>query len=349
MCDELDGVLQARASLDVVLESYLRLPLEKARDLATPRGFDQAVARLAAELRGTTAKTETDAFRHAIAALDVDWARTTRDQRAALIRRAMEQAGATLQRTIPAVEARLGSAARQVLRAVRSGARASGLTVAADFNALDRRMIDYLRTSETGFVRDSYGRRVRELSERTRAVVADGLERGLGRADIAGALEQAASSALRRPSSFYWETVAGAFTARGRSYGQLSSFAEAGIERYRLEAVLDEHTTPTCRFLHGREFTVRSALASFRAAEERPDDLKDISPWVRERIDSEWGRRVLYVRRGEERIALADELRSGVGRRDDVGEFRARGDLAANGVLFPPFHGLCRTTLIAVP
>ena len=72
MCDELDGVLQARASLDVVLESYLRLPQAKALDLATPRGFDQAVARLAAELRGTTAKTETDAVRQAIAALDVD-------------------------------------------------------------------------------------------------------------------------------------------------------------------------------------------------------------------------------------------------------------------------------------
>jgi len=344
MCEQhLTQVAEARAALDVVLGGYLHLPIAKALDLSNAKGFAQAVARLAAKLRASTAKTENEAFRQAVAALDVDWARTSREQRAGLIRQAMQQAGAALQAGLGPVQADLGPAAREVLRAARQGARAQGLTVSADFNALDRRMIDYLRTSETAFVRDAYGRRLQSLSARARNVVADGLEQGLGRSDIAAALEQAAAGALKGPSRFYWETIAGSFTGRGRSYGQLSAFTEAGITRYRIEAVLDEQTTPTCRFLHGREFTVQSALASFRAAEERPEDLKEISPWVRERIDAETGRRLLYVKRGGERVTIAEELRSGVGRRDDGGEFRTRADPAASGTLFPPYHGLCRS------
>jgi len=349
MCEQhLLQVTHARESLDVVLGGYLRLPLVKALDLSTSEGFDTAVARLASTLRSTTAKAEDQAFRTAVAALDVDWTRTSAAQRAALIRQAMRDAGAVLRSAAPAVEAKLSTAAKAVLRSTRQGARTRGLTVSADFNAVDRRMIDYLRSSETAFVRDAYGRRLQALSERARTVVADGLEQGLGRSDLAAALEQAAGNALKAPSRFYWETIAGSFTGRGRSYGQLSAFAEAGIARYRVEAVLDENTTRTCRFLHGREFAVQSALAGFREAEDSPEDLKEISPWVREQLDPQTGRRLLYVRRGGERVALAEELRTGVGRRDDVGEFRARGDLAASGVLFPPFHGLCRTTLVAV-
>lgn len=347
MCEQhLMRVSQARECLDTVLEGYLRLPVTKAFDLSTPKGFDAAVARLAATLRSATAKTEGQALRAAIAALDVDWPRTSAAQRAALIRTAMGDAGSLLRAGVPAVEAKLGGAAREVLRATRQGARAQGLTVSADFNALDRRMLDYLRTSETGFVRDEYGRRLRSLSERARAVVADGIEQGLGRSDIAAALEQAAGRALKNPSRFYWETIAGSFTGRGRSYGQLSSFAEAGIERYRIEAVLDENTTPTCRFLHGRVFTVQSGLTSFRDAEDRPDDLKQIAPWVRERIDPGTGRRLLYVQRGSEHVSLAEELRSGLGRRDDAGEFRSLRDPAALRIISPPFHGLCRSTTV---
>jgi len=349
MCEQhLVQVHRARECLDVVLEGYLRLPVAKALDLSTPKGFDAAVAKLAATLRSATAKSEGDAVRAAIASLDVDWPRTSAAQRAALIRSAMGDAASALRASLPTVESRLSGAASEVLRAARQGARVQGLTVAADFNALDRRMLEYLRASETAFVRDEYGRRLRDLSQQARTVVADGLAQGLGRSDIAGALEQAAGATLKARSRFYWETIAGSFTGRGRSYGQLSAFAEAGIERYRIEAVLDENTTPTCRFLHGHVFTVQSALTSFRDAEATPEDLKEISPWVRERIDAATGRRLLYVRRGGEQVTIAEELRSGLGRRDDTGDFQTRTDPAASRTLFPPYHGLCRSSCLPI-
>jgi hypothetical protein len=341
---------EAARAADTLLRDYLGVRTEKALDLSTSRGFDRAVAQLARKLREVTAESDGAAVREALAELDLDWGSVTPEERARAVREALARAGRALRPGPRAVAAELGPAARAVVAAARKGARQRHrLSIAVDFNAVDDRVIAHLRTSEAHFVRDAYGRRLERFSQVARATVADGLERGLGRADIAASLEQAAADTLTGRSRFYWETVAGAFTGRGRSYGLLSAFAEAGLERYRIEAVLDEHTTPTCRFLHGKEFTVRAGLDAFAQAEAEPERLKELSPWVREQRDSETGRRVLYVKRGEQRVTLSEELRTGVGRRHDRGEFQSRvrdAELASMGLGFPPYHGLCRSTCV---
>ena len=73
-------------------------------------------------------------------------------------------------------------------------------------------------------------------------MVADGLEAGLGRQDIAQDLARAATSTLAGRGKPYWEVVAGSFIGQGRSFGNLSAFAEAGLDRYVFEAVLDERS-----------------------------------------------------------------------------------------------------------
>jgi SPP1 gp7 family putative phage head morphogenesis protein len=219
--------------------------------------------------------------------------------------------------------------------------------------------VDWARTtaahvvaSQGNFVRDEYGRRLGSLSEKARAIVASGLEQGLGRADIAGELERAARGALVERSPFYWELVASSFIGQGRSFAQMSSYAEAGIQRYRIEAVLDERTTHICRYLHGKSFEVADALRRFERVEtmEQPEDIKRELPWVREGRDAETGRTRLYVDGGAGRRMIAEVSRSGTGIRDDPGEFRPlasdRG-LADVGVGFPPFHALCRSTCLA--
>ena len=58
-----------------------------------------------------------------------------------------------------------------------------------------------------------------------------------------------------------------------------------------------------------------------------------------------------YANSASGRTAIAEVLRSGVGTRDDVGEFRAMASHATPreiGVGFPPFHGLCWGTTVAV-
>ncbi len=152
--------------------------------------------------------------------------------------------------------------------------------------------------------------------------------------------------ALIDRAAFYWEVVASAFVGQGRSFAQVSSYAEAGVQRYRIEAVLDERTTHICRFLHGKTFAVADALRKFEQVErlEQPEDIKRLLPWVRERLD---GERLTLHGAG---VPVADVARSALGRRDDVGEFRpyvAEERLGDAGLGFPPFHGLCRSSTLA--
>ncbi|RMG47970.1 MAG: head morphogenesis protein, partial [Acidobacteria bacterium] len=259
--EDLALVAGAREAAEEILERYLRVRLRKAMNLGSARGFDRAVARLAALLRARASESDDAAVRAAVAVLDVDWRGTTPSQRRSLVARALEAAGRKTAAVPRKVQAVFGDAAAEVVRATRESVRrGQGLAIAADFNALDKRIVRHLATSQTHYVRDEYGRRHAAFGERARRIVAEGLEAGLGREDIARDLEAAARQVIAGRGSFYWEVVAGAFVSRGRSFAQLSSYAEAGIDRYVIEAVLDERTTEICRFLHGKTFSVSRGL-----------------------------------------------------------------------------------------
>lgn len=351
--DRLHLLSSAREVADELLERWLYVPLHKAMELGSPEGLDRAVAQMAARLRSEVSGADDAAVRAAVAVLDVDWGSTTASQRRALVARALEAAGRRVVAVPATVEAVLGEASSDVVAAAQGASRrGQRLAIGADFNALDRRIIDYLGSSQSTFVRDEYGRRAGAFSAQARRVVADGLEAGLGRQDIARDLALAARTTLAGRGSFYWEVVASSFISQGRSFGQLSAYAEAGIDRYLFEAVLDEHTTETCRFLHGKTFSVSRGLQLFERVEAEPDRVKDILPWVRETNDVETGRKSLYVEQGGKRTAIAEVARSAAGTRDDRGEF-SRGlsdrELSDLGVSFPPLHGLCRSTTLSIP
>jgi len=345
MCGDLDVVGAGRRAVEHVLASF-GVPVVKAMNLATPAGFDQAVARLASLLRGRAEAREVEAVRAAVAELDVNWRATTANERRRLIAAAMEAAGRRTALVPQQIRAPLGEAANHVVATTRSHARrAQRLAIGAEFSALDRRLIDHVVRSHGNFVRDAYGRRLDGFGQRVRQVVADGLAAGLGRDDIAADLARAARAELVEREPYYWETVASSFIGRGRSFAQLSSYAEAGIERYQIVAVLDSATTTICRFLHGKTFSVGTGLDLFGELERaKPEAVKQRTPWVRERKSGD--RHVLYVDHATGRRNIATVLRSGVGVNDDTGAFRALADdaaLADLGLSFPPYHGHCRT------
>ncbi len=133
----------------------------------------------------------------------------------------------------------------------------------------------------------------------------------------------------------------------------MSSIAEAGIQKYIIEAVLDERTTNICRYLHGKVFSVGDSLKRFEKIESmsRPQDIKHEQPWVLEVQDVESGNTVMYVNKESGRVKIGQVQRSGFGNKDDVGEFsgmlgnQALSDL---GLSMPPYHGLCRSYLISL-
>jgi len=343
----------AGKSVDVLLGEFLGLRLKKAVDLDDPGGFDRAVATLAAELRSKTKTDDAAAVRSAIKILDVDWKDTTAPKRRDLISRAMDAAARATRNVPKQISTTFGPAADEIVQATRDHSRqVQNLNIAADFNALDRRIVSHLKKTQAVFVRDEYGRRLDQFGTEARRIVAEGLEAGLGRDDIAGDLRRAAKAAFVEKSPFYWEVVAGAFISNGRSFAQMSSYAEAGIERYIIEAVLDERTTEICRFLHGKTFSVKDALGRFDRIEamESPEDIKQVQPWVREALDPDTGRKALFVDRGDDRIPITEVTRSAFGTRDDRGEFRgslSEREMMDLGISFPPYHGLCRTTTVA--
>lgn len=346
-------VSAAALFLDSVLEDCLALPVAKAIDLGTARGFDRAVVLLGAKLRTSAAKSDAAAVRESLSVLDVDWHATTPEQRRTLIVRAMAAAGRAVGPVSRVIEAPFSDAAHAVISATRTHSRQrQGLAIGADFNALDERIIHHVVRSQGNFVRDEYGRRVDGFGERARAIVATGLERGLGRDDIAEDLNTAANAIFLERSPSYWDVVASAFIGQGRSFAQMSSYAEAGVQRYVIEATLDEVTTPCCRYLHGKSFSVGDALSRFDQIEQmdKPEDIKVVVPWVRQAVDTDSGRSVLFVNAASGRVPIAEVLQSGAGNRDDRGEFRPMMNDRQLGALvgFPPYHGHCRTTTLAL-
>lgn len=340
-----DGIAllgRAHEGAEALLERF-GVPVDKALDIEEPRDFDRVVSRLATALRSRVGRSEAAAVRSVVAALDVDWRATTGARRRSLIAHAMTLAGRSTRGVPGQIEATIGRAAEAVVRAVRSrGRRRDGLAIAADFNAIDHRVIAHVRRSQGPFVRQEYVRRAAAFEHRARDTVATALERGLGREDIAIELERLATGVLVTGSTPYWEVVAGTVVSSGRSYAQVSAYAEAGIDRYRVVAVLDRATTPICSFLDGKTFSVATALDRFEAIEQAATigDLQDAHPWVRVGRDGGKGPQ-LYVERGGERTTVATGNAGG----GFASALNDR-DLESLGLGFPPYHGLCRSTTV---
>ncbi len=339
-------------AVDQLLTGYLGVPVSKAMDIHTPRGFIRSVARLASELRGKSSGTLRQTVKAIVAILDVEWRSLSSAKRNETIVQALASAKQGTLSATEGIRLVLGQAADQVVRATRSDARTRHhLVIAADFNAVDERVIRHVATAHTNFVRDQYGRRNDAFGAQARRIVAHGLEQGLGRDDIAEGLERAATEYLVGGGHGYWDVVAGAFIAEGRSFAQVSAFAEAGIERYMISAVLDEVTTPFCRFIDGKVFTVESALSTLdeQTRVEEPEAIKVIRPWVRERLNDSSGAREIGIRRGDGWTRIAIIERTGVGTRDDRGIYSNGLDsveLASLNLGLPPYHCGCRTTML---
>lgn len=358
MCDAsllADHALMADAvdQADRVLERYLGVRIAKAGGIGSGRGFARTVARVAERLRARAAPVESEAVKAALGELSVSWGELTGRARDGVFARAARAAAKATEELPGELRAVFRAAGGEVLRDVRAELRRGrGVALGVDFNAVDPRIVAYATKSHALFVRDELGRRSDTLSARARKVVADGLEAGHREADIARALEETVGATLKGKTPAYWDVVAGSFVGTSRSFGQMSAFAEAGIERYRLSAVLDEQTTRLCRFLDGKTFSVSKALGRFADLEDAEGSMaiKDLLPWGREAIDPETGKVVLYAKQAGRRVALAVEERTGFGRRDDRGEFRSRVSdegLEQLGVSLPPFHGACRTVSVS--
>ncbi len=334
-----------------LLSHVFRIPLAKALNPLDRRDFMVITNRIAQRLRSAAAGQEAEAARQVIKTLDVDWPSLTAEARRKVTEAARTAMGRTGGFVAPRVEAVLSpEAARVVADTKDATVERFGLRIASTFTDTDERIAAYCTSSQVLFVRDIYGVRAEGMAQTARDIVSEGLEQGLGREELAERLEMMVGQAVPRDPA-YWQVVAGAFMNRARTWTQVNSFSDAGIERYRIEAVLDEATSEICRFLHGREFSVRKGvdkIAEVMALKD-PEDIKRAQPWANVRVGEEGGELWFNGEEGATALAHVDEW--GEGERDRVGTYSGALDdaqLETEGFGMPPYHGNCRTTVVAV-
>jgi len=115
----------------------------------------------------------------------------------------------------------------------------------------------------------------------------------------------------------YWRVVANAAASRAYHYGVLKSAQSAGRRFYQYHAVLDAKTSEVCWALHGRTWAVADAVALMeRIAEAEPEEVKTLAPWLRYKD-------------------IEPLLSNPFG-------------LDALGIIIPPVHGNCRSTVVLI-
>jgi SPP1 gp7 family putative phage head morphogenesis protein len=164
------------------------------------------------------------------------------------------------------------------------------------------------------------------LSDEFRGVIADGLNRGLGRQDIGRRLRDVVMGRPGVPAKQeFYRRIAATSVNRARNWGAVFSLEEAGFTEYEIRAVMDERTSAICRFMNGKVFRVRDAMDTVqRALSGPPSAIERIAPWPR--YDAKRGDH--YLTAGGSRHYLSG---------------KSSRWLSDRGLSLPPYHGNCRT------
>lgn len=333
------------AAEDILYE--LGVPIEKAGlDPLDPGDFIVISKKLGRAFESVAKGAESAAVKKALTTLDVDWTRMNARQKKAIF----AEASRLLQESAEKVAPRIGKIVKRSARTLYEDTRDSaaqryGITIQPSLSDHDEKAAEWLRKSQTAFVRDAFQRRAVRFSQRARDIVADGISKGLGDKEIAAELATKLTGLHR--SRDYWEVVANVFTNRARTYSALSSYEEAGISHYVWLSMMDEATSVQCRFMHNQRFPVERSMNVIRQVQELddPEDIVTAQPWLRLGADSA-GKQVLFyeTKTSKREIARVDE--SALGRADDPGKFTSLTRSLPAGITMPPAHARCRSTVV---
>lgn len=327
--------------------------VRKAIDPLTPEGFLMISELVADKIAGAAGLAEGEVVQEIFDALDFDWEGMS-EQAIVVAIKAVETAIASSYESlvIPTITDVLQVEGPTVMSATRLGVIArERIQISADLSQRDLEAELLIRRMQTNYIRESSGARAVALSEKAREVVATGLSQGLGTEEISRGLKEFLSADIPRPDS-YWRVVADAFVGTARTASQIAAYEDAEIQTYEIVAVLDEVTTDICRFMDGKVFRVSAARGLLNSLDGLgdPEQVRFANPWVRRRTGED-GNLELYVPNSDgSSTTIAQVTRSGIGSRDDRGEYaNALGDadLVSLGIPVPPFHGRCRTTIVA--
>ena len=201
--------------------------------------------------------------------------------------------------------------------------------ISASFTQPDLDAIDALAKQQLFWIGDFWSK---DLSSRiTATVTRESLKTGLGREQVGKIMKETISAKFpsvavpktwRGSDESYFKMLSSVVRTRASSFGAINAMADGGIQYYVISAVMDERTSEICRFMDGRTFPVSAGLRHIQATLDGgdPDAVKTAAGW----------------RSPEDARALAGE---GSGAKQSLA-------LEAGGMALPPYHGMCRTTVI---
>ena len=168
-----------------------------------------------------------------------------------------------------------------------------------------------------------------QLSDDFKTVITEGIEQGLGRRDIGRMLRASVLGTPGLPAKQeYYTRIASTNVNRARNWGGIFSLHAAGFTEYTIRAVMDERTSPICREMNSKRFSVQDAFSLVQDALSSPaSEIESISPFPK--FDRE--RREHYITVGKSKQYLAGKTENW---------------LAGHGLSLPPYHCNCRTTYV---
>ncbi|NSW82541.1 MAG: minor capsid protein [Syntrophothermus sp.] len=152
---------------------------------------------------------------------------------------------------------------------------------------IDERARQWLADHTVFWIGDYYDSQLGENIASTVRQLA--LEQGLGREEVGRQLKAVLGDQFAR-SDVYWRGLAATTVGRARNFGGVQSMVEAQVSEYEILAVMDERTSPICRFMNGKVFKVEHAVALRDAVlnAKMPEDIKAIHPWRQVKEVQSW-------------------------------------------------------------
>ena len=167
--------------------------------------------------------------------------------------------------------------------AVAAEASAAALAITPALTAVDLATIEFLKNVDIHFLGSMYDKLIRI---RINEIAAEVLIEGFGEAELARRLHLEFGTLILKTGETGINTIANDTINRARNYSRINQYSKVGIETYEFVAILDEKTSPICRFMNGRVFTVESAkglvddtLNFGEVTDSTENKFKQIRPW----------------------------------------------------------------------
>ena len=193
------------------------------------------------------------------------------------------------------------------------------------YDKRDEVAIDRVNKYNNVFIGDHYKD---DVTKKVESIIRKGIEEEEGALDrkrIARKLKREMKEEGIVEQKNYFQIVTSQVLNVSRSYSNLRFYEDSEIQQYEIVSVLDERTSDICKYMNGKIFNVSKSISKYSEYDNATniDEVKNVNPWLKSDKDG-----IVYYKG----TALNDVMTGS--------------NLQEIGINMPPYHALCRTTVV---